>query len=220
MSNRTIQITDALHAYMLDTTLREADILKRLREETAGMKGHNMQIGPEQGQFMALLVELIGAVKTLEIGTFTGYSALAVAMALPAEGKITACDVSEEWTDVGRKYWREAGVEGKIDLNIAPANETLERLVMDGEAGNYDFAFIDADKVGYDTYYENALTLVRPGGLIAVDNMLWDGNVINPDADDDDTKAIRALNEKMGRDERITLSMVPIGDGLSLARKR
>jgi len=220
MSNCTIQITDALHDYMLSTTLREASVLKRLREETASMKNHNMQIGPEQGQFMALLVELTGAVKTLEVGTFTGYSALAVAMALPADGKITACDVSAEWADVGRKYWREAGVEYKIDLNIAPASETLENLIIEGAASTYDFAFIDADKTGYDTYYEQALTLIRPGGLIAIDNVLWDGNVIDPDANDEDTEAIRALNKKMGRDERVSVSMIPIGDGLTLARKR
>jgi len=220
MSDRSTQVTDALHAYMLSTTLRESDILKRLRDETASMKNHTMQIGPEQGQFMALLVELIGARKTLEIGTFTGYSALAVARALPEGGKITACDVSEEWTDIGRRYWQEAGVEDKIDLHIAPATKTLDHLVADGQTETYDFAFIDADKVNYDTYYERALTLVRPGGLITVDNVLWTGNVIDPDIDDEDTNAIRALNTKIGRDERVSVSMVPIGDGLTLARKR
>jgi caffeoyl-CoA O-methyltransferase len=179
-----------------------------------------MQISPEQGQFMALLVELMGARKTLEVGTFTGYSALVVALALPADGRVVACDVSEEWTSVARRYWDEAGVAHKIDLRLGPAWKTLESLLDEGRRHDFDFAFIDADKVNYDAYYELALELVRPGGLIAVDNTLWHGKVIDPAVTDDDTEAIRRLNAKLESDERVTLSLVPIGDGLSLARRR
>lgn len=177
-----------------------------------------MQIGPEQGQLMAFLVELTGARRCIELGTFTGYSALVVARALPDDGVLVACDVSHEWTDIGRPFWEEAGVADRIDLRIAPAVETLDGLLAEG--GAYDFAFIDADKEAYETYFERCLELVRPGGLIAVDNTLWEGKVIDPNISDVDTEAIRRFNAKVATDERVTISLVPIGDGLTLARKR
>ncbi len=220
MSNRTIVLNDALYEYMLSVSLREPDVLCRLREETAKMPQHNMQISPEQGQFMALLVELTGARKCLEIGTFTGYSALSVALALPEDGQIIACDISEEFTSLAKPYWLEAGVAGKIDLRLGPALETLDALIADGEGGAFDFAFIDADKVNYQGYFQRALDLIRTGGLILVDNVLWSGAVADPARDDDDTEAIRAFNEARADDPRISLSLVPIGDGLTLARKR
>ncbi len=219
MTRRTSHLPDDLYAYLLDVSLREHDVLRKLREETAGLERSNMQIGPEQGQLMALLVELLGARKALEIGTFTGYSALAVALALPEDGRLVACDVSEEWTAVGRRHWVEAGVAHKIDLRLAPALETLDRLLTNGEAGTFDFAFIDADKEGYDAYYERALELIRPGGLIALDNTLWEGKVVDPEFTDPDTEAIRAINAKLASDGRVTLSLLPVGDGLTLARK-
>jgi predicted O-methyltransferase YrrM len=178
-----------------------------------------MQISPEQGQFMALLVKLIGAKKTLEVGVFTGYSSLVVALALPADGKIVACDVSEEYTSVARRYWQQAGVADKIDLHIAPALETLDKLLTAGEAETFDFAFIDADKSNYDNYYERSLELIRPGGLIAIDNVLWSGKVADTEIQDNQTNKIRALNRKLHEDSRITLSLVPIADGLTLAMK-
>jgi len=194
--------------------------MRRLREETASMEQANMQIGPEQGQFMALLVELIGARSVLEVGTFTGYSALAMAVALPEDGALVACDGREEWTAIGRRYWEEAGVAHKIELRLAPALETLDALLAEGRAGTFDFAFIDADKEGYDAYYARALELVRLGGLIALDNTLREGKVADPAATDVDTEAIRAINAKLSLDERVTLSLIPVGDGLTLARKR
>lgn len=221
MSPRSIELTERLYKYLLDHSLREPPILARLRAETETMALARMQIGPEQGQFMALLVELIGARRTLEVGTFTGYSALAVALALPADGHVIACDISEEFTAVGRRYWAEAGVAGKIDLRLGPAVETLDALLNEeGAAGGFDFAFIDADKINYGHYYERCLSLLRPGGLIAVDNVLWSGLVADPSNNDDDTRAIRAMNEKMHGDTRVNISLVPIGDGLMLARKR
>ncbi|MEQ9606575.1 MAG: class I SAM-dependent methyltransferase, partial [Kiloniellaceae bacterium] len=220
MSRRSIEMTDALYAYLLENSLRETEILRRLREETAGLPGAGMQIAPEQGQFMALLAELIGARRCLEIGTFTGYSALAVALALPPEGRLIACDVNEETTAVARRYWQEAGVAGKIDLRIAPALETLDALLAEGAAGRFDFAFIDADKSNYEAYYERCLELLRDGGLIAVDNVLWGGAVTNPAPGDSDTRAIRALNAKIASDQRVSCSMLPLGDGLTLIRKR
>ncbi|MGP1396655.1 MAG: O-methyltransferase [Inquilinaceae bacterium] len=221
MSSRTIAMTDRLHDYLLDTTLRETPVQRRLRAETATLGGPGaMQISPEQGQFMALLARLIGARRVIEVGTFTGYSALTVALALPADGRLVACDVSAEWTDIGRRYWNEAGVAGKIDLRLAPALETLDALLADGQAGTFDMAFIDADKESYGAYYERCLRLIRPGGLIMVDNVLWGGSVADPDRDDGDTNAIRALNRALRDDDRVDFSLVPIGDGLSLARKR
>lgn len=220
MSSRTIVLNDALYEYLLSVSLREPDVLCRLREETAKMPQHNMQISPEQGQFIALLVELTGARKCLEVGTFTGYSTLSLALALPEDGQIVACDISEEFTSRAKPYWQEAGVAGKIDLRLGPALETLDALIADGESGAFDFAFIDADKVNYQGYFQRALDLIRRGGLILVDNVLWSGAVVDPARDDEDTEAIRAFNQARAGDPRISLSLVPIGDGLTLARKR
>ena len=220
MSVATIAMTEALHGYLLKTTVREPALLARLREETARLPNGGMQISPEQGQLMGLLIELIGARRTLEVGVFTGYSSTIVALALPKDGKLVACDVSEEWTNIARRYWGEAGVESKIDLHVQPALKTLDALLADGQAGSFDFAFIDADKSGYDAYYERCLTLVRPGGLVAVDNTLWSGAVANDADQGESTRAIRALNSKIAADTRVTSSLVPIGDGLYLARKR
>lgn len=220
MSAKTIPMTDALHAYLLSISAPQTEIMRRLREETAGMRSGGMQISAEQGQFMRLLVELTGAKKALEVGVFTGYSSLVVAQAMPEEGRIIACDVSEEFTAVARRYWQEAGVAGKIDLRLGPAVETLERLMAEGHAGTFDFAFIDADKSNYDTYFEAALRLLRTGGLIGIDNTLWSGRVADESSQDADTVALRALNRKLADDARVTVSVVPIGDGLTLARKR
>lgn len=220
MSKSHTTITDELADYIRRVSLRELAVLQRLREKTAPIPDARMQITPEQGQFMQLLIEMLGARKALEIGVFTGYSSLAVALALPADGKVIACDVSEEWTSIGKEFWEEAGVAHKIDLRLAPAVETLDGLIADGQQGSFDFAFIDADKANYDRYYERALVLIRRGGLIAIDNVLWHSHVIDPSANDADTMAIRALNEKLHDDERVGLSLVPIGDGLTLARKR
>jgi len=220
MSNRSIALSDALYGYLLENSLRETDVMRRLREETARLPGAGMQIGPEQGQFMALLVQLMGARRCLEVGTFTGYSALAVAQALPADGRLVACDVNEKTTAVARRYWQEAGVADRIDLRLAPARETLDGLLAGGEASRFDFAFIDADKTNYDAYYEAALKLLRPGGLVAIDNVLWGGAVINSSDDDADTRAIRALNAKIAADQRVSCSLLPLGDGLTLALKR
>ena len=220
MSKRSITLTDDLYAYLLENSLRETDVMRRLRKETAAMPWSGMQISPDQGQFTALLVEIIGARRCIEIGTFTGYSTLAVAAALPADGEIVACDVNAQTTAVAKRYWQEAGVASRIDLRLAPAIETLDALIAEGAENTYDFVFIDADKANYDTYYERALTLLRPGGLIAVDNVLWDGAVIDPARDDEDTEAIRRLNAKIAAHQRVSCSMLPIGDGLTLARKR
>lgn len=220
MSNRTLPLDARLYAYLLANSLREPEVLRRLREETLAMPEANMQIAPEQGQLMALLVRLMGAKRILEIGTFTGYSALVMALALPADGRLIACDVSAEWTAIARRYWQEAGVAGRIELRLAPALVTLDRLIGDGAAGSFDLAFIDADKENYRAYYERALTLLRAGGLILIDNTLWGGSVADPARDDAETRAIRALNAALHHDERIDLALVPIGDGLTLARKR
>ncbi len=220
MSNKTITMTDRLYEYMHSVSLREPEILRQLREETAKDPMAQMQISPEQGQFMALLVELLHAGRAIEVGVYTGYSTLCVALALPSEGRIIACDVCEEWTRVARRYWEKAGVLDKIDLRLAPAIQTLDDLIRSGESGTFDFVFIDADKESYDEYYERALTLCRPGGLIAFDNVFWDGRVADPEVDDEETTALRKLNKKLHHDERITLSMVPIADGLTLALKR
>ena len=220
MSNTYLLLNDQIYDYLQAVSLREHDTLRRLREETARMAQAQMQIAPEQGQLMALLVQLLGARKTLEVGVFTGYSSLAVALALPPEGRVVACDVSEEWTNIARRYWREAGVAERVDLRLAPALDTLDGLLRDGQAGTFDFAFIDADKSNYDGYYERALELVRPGGLVAIDNVLWSGRAADPNANDEDTLAIRALNRKLHGDERVAISLVPIADGLTLALKR
>jgi len=202
------------------STARQTDIERRLREETARMKWGGMQIGPDQAAFFAVLVRAIGATRALEIGTFTGYSALAVASALPAEGRLVCCDVSDEWTQVGRRYWREAGVEDKIDLRLAPANDTLDALLRESGPDSFDFAFVDADKPGYDGYYERCLTLVRPNGLIAFDNTLWSGAVADPARNDDATKALRALNAKAHADPRVDACLLTVGDGVLLVRRR
>jgi caffeoyl-CoA O-methyltransferase len=220
MSRRTIELTDRLHDYLLDVSLREPEPLRRLREETRAMPLAGMQISPEQGQLMALLVRLLGARRCLEIGTFTGYSAMAVALALPEDGRVLCCDVSTEYGAIARRHWQAAGLAGRIELRIAPAVETLDALLAAGSEGRFDFAFIDADKTGYDSYYERALRLLRPGGLMAIDNVLWHGSVADPAARDEDTEALRALNRKLRDDERIDLSLLPVGDGLTLARKR
>ncbi len=219
MSRRTLSLDDRLYQYVLDVSLREHEQLAALREATRTHKQANMQISPEQGQFMALLVQLLGAQWTIEVGVFTGYSALAVALALPEDGRILACDLSDEYTSIARPYWQRAGVAHKIELVLAPALATLDARLAVGEAGAYDFAFIDADKTNYDGYYERCLRLVRAGGLIAFDNTLWSGKVAET-AGDEDTAALQALNRKLHADTRIDLSLLPIGDGLTLARKR
>lgn len=213
-------MSDELYEYVARVSLREPEVLARLREETRTMPHAGMQIGADQGQFMGLLVRLIGAKNALEIGVFTGYSSTAVALALPPEGRLIACDVSEEYTAIARRYWKAAGIAAKIDLRLGPALETLDRLIAQGALGSFDFAFIDADKSNYDGYYERTLQLLRPGGLIVIDNVLWHGRVVDPAAADRDTAALRALNSKIGRDERVDISMLPIGDGVSLVRKR
>ena len=220
MSKRTITLDDRLYDYLHAVSLREPALLAQLREETAALPEARMQISPEQGQFMAMLVRVMNAREILEIGTFTGYSALAMALALPPDGHIVACDVSAEWTAIGRRYWREAGVAERIELRLAPAIETLEALLADGGEDRFDFAFIDADKSGYHAYYEACLKLVRPGGLIVVDNTLWDGRVADDSVQDANTCAIRAFNAALHDDVRVDLSLVPIGDGLTLARRR
>lgn len=212
-------IDATIAAYIQSVTLREPEILAQLRQETAQHPMASMQVAPEQGQFMALLVKLIGAKKTLEVGVFTGYSSLAIALALPPDGMVIACDVSEEFTTIARRYWQQAGVADKIDLRLAPALDTLDHLLATGQANSFDFAFIDADKSNYDAYYERSLQLVRPGGLIAIDNVLWSGRVVDPTVQDTRTNHIRALNAKLHHDERVQVSLVPIGDGLTLALK-
>ena len=204
---------------MVDVSLRESPLLQRLRVETAQDEQASMQIAPEQGQFMALLIHLLGAEKAIEIGVYTGYSSLCTALALPDHGRLIACDTSEQWTQVARRYWEEAGVAHKIELHLAPAAETLAALLAARQAGTFDFAFIDADKVGYGQYYEACLQLLRPGGLIAIDNVLWNGDVADPAIDDSDTEAIRVFNRKIHADPRVEISLVPIADGLTLARK-
>ena len=219
MSNKTLCITEKLYEYMLSVSLREPDVLRELRLETASDEHANMQISPEQGQFMALLVKLLGAKKTLVIGVYTGYSSLCIALSLPKDGRVIASDLNREWTDTAKRYWLRAGVTDKIELRLAPAQKTLEDLLAKKEAASFDFAFIDADKINYDMYYEYCLELIRPGGLIAIDNVLWDGAVADDGADDADTMAIRTLNHKIHTDPRVEISLVPIADGLTLARK-
>lgn len=227
MEKSEIQFSKGLRDYVL-SSLRESEVLKRLREETHRDPNAIMQIPPEQGQFMSFLVKALGARKTLEIGTYTGYSTLCVALALPQDGRVVACDINENWASVGRKYWQEAGVEQKIDFRLGPALRTLESLIESGEAGSFDFAFIDADKGNYDQYYEKSLSLLRPGGVIAIDNVLLFGSVVDPnvlDADlrsrisDADIDAIRKLNEKVKSDPRVDATMLPLADGLTLVRK-
>jgi len=217
---KDLGLSPKLYDYLLKNSLREAEVLQQLREETAQHRAAIMQIAPEQGQFMALLVQLLGAKRTLEVGVFTGYSSLVVAMALPEEGRVVACDVDPEATAIAQRYWQAAGVAHKIDLRLAPATETLDQLIAEGQAGSFDFAFIDADKRNYPRYFEQCLQLIRPGGLIAVDNVLWAGRVVESDSDDKRTQAIRAFNRALHQDERVSLSLLPVADGLTLAMKR
>jgi predicted O-methyltransferase YrrM len=219
MSNVHTQVTPELSDYIRRVSLRESDLLRRLREETATLPMARMQISPEQGQFMQLLMHVLRAVNTIEVGVFTGYSSLCVALALPAEGKVIACDVSEEWTSIGKRYWKEAGVDHKIDLRLGPALTTLDSLIAEGREGSFDFAFIDADKGNYQNYYERMLTLVRKGGVIGIDNVLWHGSVADPSVQDAETQAIRNLNEMLHNDPRVFITLLPIGDGLTLAMK-
>ncbi len=222
MSNSSIGLSDSIQDYLIANSLRESALQRQLRDETAATLGGSasMQIAPEQGQFMALMARLIGARLAVEIGTFTGYSALAVAQALPPDGRLIACDVSADWTAIGRRYWAEAGVADRIDLRLGPATETLAALRSTADAGRFDLAFIDADKTNYAQYFEDCLALLRPGGLIMIDNVLWGGSVADPADTGADTVAIRELNAALHTDDRIDLSLVPIGDGLTLARKR
>jgi caffeoyl-CoA O-methyltransferase len=220
MTVRILDITPKLYDYILSVSLRETPLMKRLREETAALPGAGMQIPPEQGQFMAFLVKLVRARRCLEIGTFTGYSALWVASALPEGGSLTCCDTNTKTTAIATRYWKEAGVADKIDLQLAPAMKTLEKLISAGATGTFDFIFIDADKKNYDGYYEAALKLLRPDGLIVFDNILWGGAVADDTANDTDTAALKKLNAKLHKDERISLSLLPVGDGVTLALKR
>ena len=220
MSHRTIKLTARLYRYLQDASLREPDVLRRLREETASMPMGGMQICSEQGQFMGLLVRLMGARTAIEVGTFTGYSALSVALALPDDGALIACDRSDEWTQVARRYWTEAGVADKIELRLGKGLDSLDSLIGEGRTGTFDFAFIDADKKNYRGYYERTLMLLRAGGLLTVDNVLWDGRVADPGNNEDSTRAIRDFNAMVHEDARVDVSLIPIGDGLTLARKR
>ena len=220
MKNKSIQLDDALYTYLLSVSLREPEVLRQLREETANHPYGGMQISPEQGQFMGLLVELIGAQRVLEIGVFTGYSSTCMALALPPGGQLMALDLSAEYTGMARRYWQLAGVADKIELRLGPALASLDRLIEDGASGSFDLVFIDADKGNYDAYYERSLRLLRPGGLLLIDNVLWGGKVADPTVEDDDTQAIRALNRKIHTDERVTAVLLPVADGLTLSRKR
>jgi predicted O-methyltransferase YrrM len=213
-------LPEEIYKYILAVSLREPPLLRRLREETVGHPDARFQIPPEHAQFMAFLVQLMGAQRTIEIGVFTGYSSLAVALALPVDGSMVACDISEEYTSVARRYWKEAGVDHMIDLRLKPAMETLHELLAEGQAGQFDFAFIDANKSSYEGYYECVLELLRPGGLIMVDNVLWSGRVCDPSDQTVDTVALRAFNKKLLTDSRVSLSMLPLGDGVTLALKR
>ncbi len=220
--SRTKNLSPELYEYVCNISLRETSLQQELREETHRLLPDHagMQIGPDQGQFMQLLVRLIRAKRCLEVGVFTGYSALAVALALPDDGTLVACDVSDQYTAIARRYWKSAGVAEKILLRIGPAVETLDDLLARGERGTFDFAFIDADKPAYDSYYERALELLKSNGLIAIDNVFWSGRVADRNENDENTQALRALNAKIGRDERVDVAMLPIGDGVTLVRKR
>lgn len=219
MSNKTFTLPGELYDYLLSVSLREPAILRALRDETAGQRLSQMQIAPEQGQFMALIARLMGARRCIEVGVYTGYSSLCIALALPADGNIIACDVSEEWTAIAKRYWQEAGVQDKIELRLAPAIETLDQLLAEAKAGTYDLAFIDADKGNYWAYYERCFDLLRAGGLIAIDNTLWSGRVADAADRDQETEAIRSFNRRLYQDRRVELSLVPIGDGVTLALK-
>ncbi len=220
MTKKSLGLDNQVYEYLLSVSLREAEVLTKLRQETDRHPMSIMQISPEQGQFMGLLVKLLQAKKTLDIGVFTGYSSLVVALALPEDGKVIACDRDPEATAIARRYWQIAGVESKIDLRLAPALETLDQLIAEGEAGSFDFVFIDADKRNYPNYYERALTLLRPGGVVAIDNVLWSGSVADPEVTDNRTIAIREFNQQLHQDSRVEISMLPLADGLTLALKQ
>ncbi|SDG76354.1 Predicted O-methyltransferase YrrM [Pseudomonas benzenivorans] len=220
MTNRTLKLDDDLYRYLLEVSLRETPLLKRLRDETAQLANAQWQIAPEQGQFMALLVRLSGARRIIEVGTFTGYSALCMAQAMPADGRLICCDIPGDYNATAERYWREAGLAGCIEQRLAPALETLAALEAAGQAGSFDLIFIDADKANYPAYFEHALGLVRQGGLILFDNTLWSGRVLEQHPDSVDTRAIQALNRALKDDARIDLSLLPLGDGLTLCRKR
>lgn len=220
MSPKTIGLAQDLHDYMMSVSLRESAPFRQLREETSKLEYSMMQTAPEQGQLMRMLVQLMGARRAIEVGTFTGYSAMCVASGLPDDGELIACDIKDEWVDIGRKYWKEAGLADKIEVRIAPALDTLDALLEDGQAGTFDFAYIDADKENYVNYYERCLELLRIGGLVGIDNTLWGGSVIDESNQEESTVAIREFNEHVAGDERVDLTLVPVGDGLTLARKR
>lgn len=220
MSNRTLDLSDNVYDYLLNHSLREPELLAELRHETSQLEMSIMQISPEQGQFMSLLVKTLGVKRAIEVGVFTGYSSLSVAMAMPADGELIVCDMNEEWTNIASRYWAKAGLSERITLMLAPALKTLKSLIAGGQAGQFDFAFIDADKPNYKNYYECCLELIRPGGIIAIDNVLWSGAVADETDNSEDTRAIRELNDYIHQDERVDLSMLPIGDGLSLVRRR
>ena len=220
MSRSSLRIDDVLEAYLAELLPEEPAVLARLREETSGLEAASMQIGRDQGRLMTVLLCCLGALRTIEVGVFTGYSTLITALALPNTGRIVACDINRQWTEIALRYWREAGVADKIDLRIGPAADTLDAMLADGKGESYDFAFIDADKPGYDGYYERCLALLRPGGVIAIDNALWGGSVANSAKNSEDTQAIRALNEKISRDPRVEAYLAPVGDGVHLAWKR
>ena len=220
MTGSSLRIDEALDTYLMALLPEEPAVLVRLREETSRLEAARMQIGWDQARFMTFLLRCLGVRNTIEVGVFTGYSTLITALALPDAGRIVACDINREWTDIARKYWREAGVDDKIDLRIGPAADTLDEILANGHAESFDFAFIDADKTGYDGYYERCLALLRPGGLIVIDNALWGGSVANTAESDEDTKAIRALNEKICSDPRVEAYLAPVGDGVHLAWKR
>ncbi len=220
MFKNTLGLPDPLHDYILDNSLKELPILAELRQETEHHKQARMQISPDQGQLIALLIRLMSARRVLEIGVFTGYSSLTMALALPTDGVLVACDISEEYTAIAKRYWRQAGVQSKIDLRIAPALETLDSLLESGQAETFDFAFVDADKANYANYYDRALKLLRPGGLMAIDNVLWSGRVADIQSTDKIVQTMRIFNQKVARDNRVQVSLLPLGDGITLALKK
>ncbi len=220
MFKNTLGLPDPLHDYILDNSLKELSVLTELRQETENHKQARMQISPDQGQLIALLIRLMSARRVLEIGVFTGYSSLTIALALPSDGVLVACDISEEYTAIAKRYWRQAGVQGKIDLRIAPALETLDSLLESGQAETFDFAFVDADKANYSNYYDRALKLLRPGGLMAIDNVLWSGRVADVQSTDKIVQTMRIFNQKVAQDDRVQVSLLPLGDGITLALKK